>query len=941
MKFIYIPFFVLLLNASFYAQNLSITGQVIDYSSKKPLEKASVLLKPQGNDKVTGTTTDKNGKFLFNFLTSGKYSMTISFLGYKDVKKDINLTENLLDLKTILLHPVLVTLNEIEIKGSPLPVTLKQDTTEYSASSFKSNKDATAEDLVNKMPGITSQNGQVQAQGENVAKVLVDGREFFGTDPNAVLKNLPAQIIEKIQIFDQQSDQSQFTGFDDGNTNKTINIVTRLRDRQGTFGKITGGYGDDERYTTGGNTNFFNKDQRLTLLAQLNNINQQNFSSEDLSGVMSGNGRVFRGGMGGSGRPSGGNNGPGSGALFGGPGGIGTPNASNFLVSQSTGLIDTKATGINYSDKWGAKIDFQGSYFFNLTNNDAVSLTDRDYFLASPENQLYNENNNSITKNTNNRFNVRLNYQIDSSNSILVTPSLTLQLNNASSNVLGNTSSENTLLNSTNNFFNSNLNAYNSPDGILIRHKFEKQGRTISLMLNGSFTGNSGNNNLDAEDIYYGTTNTTQSINQQADISQHGYTGSSNLVYTEPLFDNSLVQLNASYSYAENNSDQNTFNNLDNSQQLDTSLSNVYKEIYKIQSIGTGYRFRQNNLIFALNLNYDISILDNSIIYPSKGYLERKFYSFLPSLILRYSISRESNLRIMVRSTNDAPTITQLQNVLNNSNPTQLSIGNPNLNQDYKHTVIFRYSQISPGHTNIFFILFSGTFTNNYIANNSIIANNDTTVLNNITLNRGSRITTPVNLDGYTNLHSFITYGLPVGFLKSNINFSLNASYSHPPGILNGITNYTNSTTLGGGLVFSSNISEDVDYTLASNSNYTFSKNNVDATNNNNYFTQITDLKFYWDLWAGIVFQNEFNDQFNNNVPGSFNKNELIWNISLGKKLLNGDNGELRIAASDLLNQNTNIQYNVTDTYTEDVKTNVLGRYFLVSFIYTIRKFDF
>jgi Outer membrane protein beta-barrel family len=342
----------------------------------------------------------------------------------------------------------------------------------------------------------------------------------------------------------------------------------------------------------------------------------------------------------------------------------------------------------------------------------------------------------------------------------------------------------------------------------------------------------------------------------------------------------------------------------------------------------------------ALNLNYNVSILNNTRTFPFYGYLEKKFYSLLPSMMLRYNISRESNLRIMIRSNNDAPSITQLQDVLNNSNPTQLSIGNPNLSQDYKNSIVLRYSQISPGHTNIFFILLSGTFTKNYIANNTIVANNDTTVLNNIVLNSGSRITLPVNLDGYINIHSFTTYGLPFAFLKSNINFSLSVSYSHTPGLLNSIINYTNSTQLGGGLVFSSNISEDLDYTLSSNSDYTFSKNNLDAINNTNYFTQSTDLKFYLNVLAGFVLQNELNDQFNNNVPNSFDKNILLWTLSIGKKFLGGDNGELRFTATDLLNQNTNIQHNVTDTYTEDVKTNVLGRYFMLSFIYNIRKFE-
>ncbi|MCL5031529.1 MAG: TonB dependent receptor [Bacteroidetes bacterium] len=938
MKLKYLPFLILVSCITIFPQSLTVEGKVEDKSTNKPLENANVILTRVSDSKIFGMTTNKDGSFLFNNLSRGKYNLSITFVGYSIYKNDIEIQNASLNLQTLFLTPVGVKLKPVEVTADPTPIVLKSDTTEYNAGAFKVNKDALAEDLITKMPGITVQNGTVQAQGENVQKVLVDGREFFGSDPNAVLKNLPAEVIEKIQVFDQQSDQAQFTGFDDGNTNKTINIVTRFQNRQGTFGRFTGGYGNDTRYAAGGNINFFNKDQRISILAQINNVNQQNFSTDDLLGVMSGSGRMVR--IGGGNRPmsgrrvGGGNFGPG--------GGFGGNSVSNFLVNQSTGLIQTKAFGINYSDKWGEKVDLTGSYFFNLTNNDAESNTNRDYFLTSPTSQNYNELNSSITQNINHRFNLRLNYQIDRDNSILFNPTIAAQLNNGSSNISGITTSGTDKLNSTNNLFNSNLTGLTSTNNLLFRHRFDIPGRTLSINFTGTFNKNSGNNNLNAQDIFYNSSTTSDTINQFSNLDKHGFSGGSNIVYTEPITESSLLQFNARFNYSEDNSDQKTFDNLNNqSPYLDTSLSNVYKKIYRTQSVGTGYRFRKNNIIFNANLNYNIAELQNSQSFPQFGNIGRTFYSWLPSFMMRYIISRNENLRIFYRTNNNDPSIDQLQQVLNNTNPTQLSIGNPDLSQDYSHFIAIRYLQTNAQHMHTFFILFSANLIENYIGNNTILATKDTTVLNNILLNRGTKLSIPTNLDGYINLHSFVTYGVPVEFIKSNVNLNLSASYTRTPGIINGITNYANSSTYGLGVVISSNISDKIDFTVSSNSSYNVVNNSgqLDNTPNNNYFSQNSTIKFYWQFWNGFVLQNEVNNQLNNGLPASYSPSTIIWNVSIAKKFLGNDNGEIKISANDVLNQNTNISHNVSDSYVEDERTNVLGRYFLLSFVYNIRAF--
>ncbi len=943
MKKIFILVLSIILCSKIFPQGFSVSGQVADSSSKKVLEGANVTLTRLSNSQMKGKVTDNKGRFYIGELSPGKYSFNISFVGYKSYKQNIDIKNYSVDLKTIYLSPRGIKLGTVNVSARPIPVIIKQDTAEYNAHAFKTNKDANAQDLLTKMPGITVQNGTVQAQGENVQKVLVDGREFFGNDPNAVLKNLPAEIIDKIQVFDQQSDQSQFTGFDDGNTNKTINIVTRLNNRVGTFGRITGGYGPDQRYSGGGNVNFFNRDQRISIIAQINNVNQQNFSSEDLLGVMSGNGRNFRmmGGMGGGGGRAFSNNGNRVAINGGGPGGFGGPSISNFLVNQTAGLTDTRAIGINYSDRYGDKVELSGSYFFNSTNNNAVSTDYRNYFLALPAAQSYNEDNSSLTKNVNHRLNLRLNYQIDENNSILFYPTFTAQINNGLSNVNGITTAGADKLNSTSNFFNSNLTAINSSNNLLLRHRFDTPGRTISIGLNGTFTNNTGNNNLFAEDNYYSSVNTSDTVNQNSNLLKHGFSGSANIVYTEPIAVNSMLQFDSRFDYSENNSNQNTFDIVNNISSPDTSLSNVYKEFYRTQSFGAGYRFRERELSFALNLHYSFAQQANSQTFPQQGYMERSYQSLLPSLFLRYFISRTNNLRLSYSTSNEPPSIDQLQNVLNNSNPTQLSIGNPELKQDYRHSLVLRYIQINPDRMNSLFIMLGATAIQNYIGNNTIIAQNDTTLLTNIFLNKGTRLTIPENLNGYFNIRSFIVYGFPVDFLKSNLNLSLNGTFTRTPGVINNVLNYSNSNTIGGGIVLGSNISDKVDFTISSFSSYNFVKNSgVDQTlGSNNYFTDNASLRFYWRFWKGFVLQNELNDQYNSGQSGNSKPNILLWNINLGIKILNSDDGEIRLSVNDLLNQNTNFQHNVSDSYIEDVRTNVLGRYYLLSFVYSIRAY--
>jgi hypothetical protein len=950
MKKTFLLIILFIFTISLSAQTYKVLGQVIDSTSRQPLVAANIQLIELPDSMRRGKTSDNYGNFVFENIKPGKYHLKITYIGYKSFKNDFTLTNKSIDFQKIFLAQTEVSTKEVQIVDKLLPVVQKGDTSEYQADAFKTRKDASAEELVSKMPGISVQDGKVQAQGEEVKRVLVDGRPFFGDNPMTVLRNIPAEVIDRIQVFDQQSEQAQFTGFNDGNTSKAMNVMTRNRMQQGTFGNFQGGYGTTERFKAGGNFNHFNNDQRISIIAQTNNVNEQNFSPEDILGVMGGG----RGGMGGGGMRvvtvgsgggmrggGGGDRGGGFVALSGGGGGFSGGDMSQFLVGAMNGLTKTHALGLNYSDKWNNNFEINGSYFLNFTGNDAESYLKRQYILTANDGQIYNESNFSKSNNINHRLNFRTEYQIDSLNSILFRPRLSIQNNDGNSTQFGNTYTSLQNLNAVKNKSGSDLSAINTSAELLYRHRFETKGRTFSLSLNGSYNQNDGNNNLFSESIYFTNLLMSDTLDQNSDYLKKGYGTSFNLVYTEPISEISYLQLNAGYNYTTDKSDKQVFQKelFSNTYSiLDTTLSNVYNKEYKTQSYGAGYRWEKNEISINANLNYNISTLSNDQTFPYKAKVEKSFNSILPSVMFRYNVSRDNNIRFFYRTFNNSPSVEQLQNVLNNNNPVQLSIGNPSLKQDYRHFFSLNYSKINFQTYQTLFVIVGGSIASDYIGNHTIIANRDTTVKN-IFLNRGTQLTMPENLDGYYNIRSFVAYGMPVEFVKSNLNLTLSIGYTRTPGLLNSQTNFSNNYSYGLGFVLASNFSPELDFTISSNGNYTVSKNSLRTSNDNNYFTLNSYLKFFWLLMEGFTFQTDLRHIFDQGLTAGYNKNSYLWNVSIGKKIFSNNSGEIKLSVYDLLNQNTNTQRNVYDFYYEDTRSNVLGRYIMLSFVYQLRAF--
>ena len=913
------------------AQSVVISGKLIDETKQPAIGSSILLLNSQDSSLTKGTTTDIDGNFnIENIAVNQKYILKILSLGYKTQFKVIEVIDQPLNIGTIELKQNSTVLKEVLIEAKNPLATQNGDTTSFNSSAYKVNKDANAEDLVTKMPGVTVVDGKVQAQGEDVKQVLVDGKPFFGDDASAVLKNLPAEVIDKVQVFDKKSDQSQFTGFDDGNASKTINIVTKAQFRNGTFGKVYAGYGYEDKYKAGATVNIFKDKRRITILAQSNNINEQNFSSEDLVGVMSSGST----GGGGRGRSGGGNRGGGQG---------GQSNSDNFLVNTQSGINTTSSFGLNYSDKWGKKTDVSASYFFNWTKNDSKSTLHQQYILGSNNGLIYNESNNSKSDNYNNRINFKIETKLDSQNTITFQPKISFQNNSGSKNLLGTNTREAFILSNTENKSSSNLFGYNISVPLLYRHSFIKKGRTFSINVTPSITNNNGKSELYTLNTFYDTTAVNaDTIDQRSALLKTGNSINGNLSYTEPLNQYNFLLFNYVAVYTDNYSSKRTYDRnylLDDYSSLDSTLTNIFSNTYQTQSGSLGYRFQKEKVNFSVNAAYQWAELNKHQEIPTNYAMSKTFESVLPSAQFQYKFTPKKNLRINYRTSNNAPSIDQMQNVINNSNSLQLSTGNPDLKQDFQQNLNIRYSGVNTDKATSFFALLSGNYSNNYIGNSTLIANQDTVVYNSVYLQRGSQIIRPVNLDGYYTVRSFINYTFPLSPIKTNLSVNVSGNYSNVPGLINTKINYAKTSTGALGLVLSSNISEKFDFSISSNSSYSTINNTLQTNSNSTYFSQGSKVKVTANPWKGLVLQAEYTNTYYSGLSSSYNQSISLLNAALGYKFLKSKQAELRLTVYDILNQNNSIQRTNTDSYIQDSQTNALQRYYMLTFTYNFKKY--
>lgn len=897
------------------AQNTAtLKGKLVDSVGKQALKDASItILEAKDSTLDVFGLAKADGSFTVEKISFGEMIVMIKFQGYEAYTKNVNFSKAnaSVDLGTIYLRLAANDLGEVTVTQSP--ITIKKDTVQFNASSFKTKPNAVMEDLLKKLPGVQVEaDGTVKAQGENVQRILVDGKRFFGEDPKLATKNLPPDMIDKIQVFDALNDQSAFTGFDDGNRIKTINITTKKDKRKGYFGRaILGGGSDSEegRYDNSVNLSYFNGDRQLTFTGQANNVNKQNFGAQDL----------FGGGGGGGGRTivvAGGGRGGGGGA-----------------TNNSGGIIRTLAAGLNYKDIWGKKTEVSGSYFFN----DMQTLREQNSFTqnlipGNPDSSIFNTQlNNSVTKNQNHRINFNIEHQFDSSNSLIIRPNISFQETESATDVTT-FSTRGTSKNLNNSIASTDRNnsGYNASLEATFRHRFKKKGRTYSIAFNPGKSVNDGTtSNYSINNFFNTTTPYADTINQVGITNRDSKTMNATFSFTEPIGKNQIIEFNYNYNSNVNNSGTQTFSYNKANGQYDIAvpnLTNVFENTFNSNRVTLNYRLQNAKYNFSIGSGIQAGDLISKNLSKDSS-ITQNFVNFFPTMNFRYDFSRTKNLRIFYNGRTGQPSAQQLQPVVDNSNPLNITTGNPNLKQQFIHTFRILYNSFDVVTQKIFFATINANFTANDIQNS-------TTYLPN-----GAQFTMPVNLSGTYNINGFLNYGFPLKKPKSNINIGLNLSRSQSQTLVNALSNYTRSTIAGFDASWTTNIKEGFDMNFSSKSSVNFARYTLQPQQNGDFFTQtfVAEPTIYTK--SGWVFSTDFRYIKNTGRAEGFNTNIPLWSASIAKQLFKKKDGELKFYVFDLLNQNQSLTRNVTGNTIQDVSTVVLKRYFMISFTYNLRSF--
>ncbi len=921
MKYSFLVFFSLIGFLSVQGQGLRVTGKVVKDGSSDPIADATVtFLSLPDSVQALGITTEE-GKFSISLEKTGAHLFLIVADGFETLERRIVIPATGLDIPNPIGLTAAYSLDAVTISAEAAIAQQKGDTTEFNASAFTTNPDASASDLIQKMPGITGSDGQVTAQGERVTQVLVDGKPFFGDDPRAALNNLPAEVVQKIQVFDQQSEQSRFTGVDDGETVRTINIVTKPETRNGTFGTGYAGYGTEDRYRAGGNVNFFKDARRISVVGITNNINQQNFASDDLLGVASAGAGRGRGGRGGRG---------------------GGDNVGDFLVGEQGGISTTHSIGINYSDQIGKKLQLTGSYFFNQSDNVADQEILQQFLTGRDTGQVYQERLESDSRNLNHRANFRLELEFTERTSLIWVPRVSIQQNQGNSLTLGTSSLGDALLNSSVIDFDSDLTAINANNFLLLRHRFEKPGRTLSLRVSTGYNRSNGLNSQYSALNYFSSAIPSDTLDQRSFLEADGWSGSANLTWTEQIFEK--VSLSTWYEYEPrwNDSERETFNGDQLSGEyarLDTQLTNVFSSTYRTQQLGTGISWRTEKGFLNARLGVQEAKLNNEQVFPRVDTIGFTFYNLLPRIMFRQGRGTDNSFFAMYRSGTNAPSVSQLQDVVNNANPLQLSSGNSELKQSFDHRMFLRYNKTNTASGRLISLNLSSQLSQNYIARSSYIAVSDTVLANGLLLPRGGQFTQPVNLNGYLNLRSFFSIGQSIAALKSNVNFNVSGNFVRTPGLVNGRENVSGNTGIGLGLVLSSNINKNIDFTISSNSDFNMATNSLQEQLNTQFWSQTSRARINLISPGGWVIRTSLDHTLYRGLTDGFNQDFFLWSGGVAKKFFKEQRGELELSVFDVLGQNTAISRTVTEIYIQDLQQTVLQRYAMLTFRYQLRNF--
>ena len=890
------------------AQNVTIEGTIMDSTINKPLNYATIsLANAKDSSLISFTRANDAGFFQIKNVPAGKFLISISYVGYQFTWLAVKAGSTpVLSLGNIYLQNT-ATMSAVTVTARRPPVVINGDSIEFNSENFKTQPNAVVEDMLKKMPGIeVDKSGGITVNGKSVSKVYVNGKEFFTGDPKMATRNLAADAVDKIQIYDRKSDQAMFTGIDDGNDETAINIKTKKDRKQSTFGKVGSAFGTPGRFDGQGNINRINNDEQFSIIATANNVNKQNFSMGDF-------GNVSGGGRGGGGVTI---------NFSGGDGGT---------DANSRGVAETYSLGGNYSNLLNdKKMDFNA----NANGSDVSRFNTSNSFTQNliPGNN-FNRISNSIsnTRNQQQRFNATIDNKVSETFSFKYTPNVSIQHNTSNSESSTNTFfPDGTPINITSTNASNVTDATNISNNLLLRKRFAKKGRTISSTITQGFNESLTNGSQYTDQLFYtaGILVNDSILDQQNKRKNLTNSYSANIVYTEPITKKSLLEFNAYYNRNNSSTSRKVFDkNLSNNQYdlLNKILTNEFNSEYTYAGGGMNYRLNQKKYNFSTGFSLQNAML-NGINTTINTKIKQEFKDVLPSANFQYNFSQTKNFNLNYRTSTNQPTLTQLQPVLDQSNINNQTIGNPNLKRTYNHNINLRFFSTKILAQKNFFALLNAQITNNSIVNYDSI------------LPTRQIISKPVNVNGVYRINGTVNYGFGIKKLYSRFNFGFNGGYNNNVNYVNGALNTTIVKSVGPSFNYTYSLDEIMDLNISARHNYSITNNQINSALNTNFVTRIygADLTNY--LPWGIVLNQSMNYTINEGRAPGFNTAVPIWNASISKFFLKNKRAELKLSAFDLLNKNVGISRNVTQNQIVDQSYNVINQYFLIGFTYSLQK---
>lgn len=897
MRLFYI-FVLIIVSYSIEAQRYTVSGQVIDGSGETMIGATVTLLNPADSVLVAFGTTDLNGLFKMTNVKKSSYLFQITYIGFGTVERIINVEgeEKIFDLGKIVLGQQGKMLDEIVIAAEYVPIKITKDTIEFNADAFKTQPNALVEDLLKRLPGVeVDANGGITVQGEEVKRITVDGKDFFGTDPKMATRNLPADAVKKVQVFDKKSKTAEFTGIDDGNEEKTINLELRENKKTGNFGNILAGYGTDQRYESKLMVNRFSKKIQTSLIASHNNLNQTGISSSDFNTFSLNTSGGGRGGFGG---------------------------APVSFGSNNNGLIQGGTVGVNLNADLGKKNTLNSSYYLTQGNTDLKQFTSSENFL--PNRLFFTQSDlNSDRNNINHNLSTNLQLNLDSMSQMSLINTITYGVNDRSSSQLDST------LNESRNYLNRNIQNqlqdgtnFNYSGEFNYRRKFKTTGRNFSVDLRYSATNGIDTSNILSEvfDIFNMLNqNTSVFQNQKTENIRNNYSGGIN--YTEPLSQDLFLTLSASHRNNNNNSDK-LFYDLDvetlTIETLNQILSRTFKNEFLYTIGGANLRYKTKKFNANTGLEYQYSNLSGSINNLNSNPVT--FAYFLPKASLQFE---NTNLRFNYNTNVREPSIDQLQPITDNSDPLNIYEGNPALRPEYRHNLSTFYGFFDQFNFRSLFTNLRLSYTKDKITNSTFVEEGFI------------RRTTPFNTNREMSANLFVSYSSPLNFMKAKFRTGVSSSVVKGINFINNIENDINRWVNNYNLTLENKKKDKIDVSTSLRWSLNQTEYLQNKSLNTSFVNQTYNATFIYYPIKSWTIETKYDLLIFSQTNFAENTKINLIEASISKSFFN-DRITAKIKGFDLLNQNTGVNRSAAETYTREVLTNTIGRYYMLSFNYRL-----